>query len=1125
MPNNQINVGFHDESVASLGSIMSLGHSETQFTYTFGNFFHPFVGELIAKLNRDSLPGMLDATWQDGLKWDSLVPKPDSSPKSFDELWKDSLKPDNQALSNYFRTLYNPTEDNLVQVKYFPKEIDVSEHGPYANYNWELFFHIPLTIAVHLSKTQRFAEAQRWFHSIFDPTSNDQSVDPPKRFWKFLAFRRSDDSKTIDEIVRILSTPRSELSHEDQLLQDDIMNGYDAIRNKPFQPHAVARTRHLAYQYCVVMKYLDNLIAWGDHLFQQDTVESINEATQQYVLAANILGERPQQIPPLGTVGAKTFAQLKKGLGPIGDALVDLEGQFPFNLAAPNSRTSGSSAGDSSALFGIGRTLYFCIPRNDKLLGYWYTVANRLFKIRHCMNIAGIVRPLALFDPPLDPGMLVKAAAAGIDIGSIVSGLNQPIGPLRCLILIQKALELCGEVRNLGNALLSALEKGDAEHLALVRQHHEIQIQQMAQDVRFLQWKQAEEATESLRHSRATALERYHFYQRLLGLSVDNTDVPDELSIDRRELTEDNFDEAYAALVDQYARAVPEHVYPNLIRAPELVSDLIALQLSTGNLYLNRYEFLDLNVLGPAALVLRALSAGIDTTTAALAAVPDSYVDFQYWGIGGHAQLPGGTTLTNSGRSASGALTQLATISEFAASYASKAAGYQRRGDEWILQHNLAARELMQIGRQILTSLIAEQIAHHEYQSMQQQVANAQEVDQFLHDKFTNEDLYLWMQGEISRLYYEYYRFAFDTARKAERTMKQELMRPEVDTQDFVKFNYWDGGRKGLLSGEALYLDIKRMEMAYHDNNKRELELTRHVSLRQLNPLALLSLRATGTCQVTVPEWLYDLDCPGHYMRRMKSVALSIPSVVGPYTSVNCTLSLLKSSLRKSPIAGDDYARQGSEDDRFVDYIGAVQSIATSSGQNDSGMFETNLRDERFLPFEGAGVESTWKLDLPKDYRAFNYDTISDVILHIRYTARQGVDPTKVKAALDDLFQEASQSNLALLFSLRHDFPTEWSAFVNGAGDFTATIRKDYFPYFTQGKKITIIGLEFYDGKDVSKHHAVGSQAAWDTATADLGNNQAFTVTAGTDQAGPTQVLTRTASAQVFLIIRYTLRL
>ena len=63
------------------------------------------------------------------------------------------------------------------------------------------------------------------------------------------------------------------------------------------------------------------------------------------------------------------------------------------------------------------------------------------------------------------------------------------------------------------------------------------------------------------------------------------------------------------------------------------------------------------------------------------------------------------------------------------------------------------------------------------------------------------------------------------------------------------------------------------------------------------------------------------------------------------------------------------------------------------------------------------------------------------------------MNPTSVKAALDDLFQEANQSNLALLFSLRHDFPTEWSAFVNGGNDFSATIRKDYFPYFTQGKQ------------------------------------------------------------------------
>jgi hypothetical protein len=112
-----------------------------------------------------------------------------------------------------------------------------------------------------------------------------------------------------------------------------------------------------------------------------------------------------------------------------------------------------------------------------------------------------------------------------------------------------------------------------------------------------------------------------------------------------------------------------------------------------------------------------------------------------------------------------------------------------------------------------------------------------------------------------------------------------------------------------------------------------------------------------------------------------------------------------------------------------------------------------------------------------------------------------------------------------LLLSLRHDFPSEWSAFVNAKDNspFTATIRKDYFPYFTQGKAITIAGLELY-AADVSKHHSVGDQTAWDANTTDLSdkNKQAFTFTAKEDIAEP-KVLTRLAGAEVFLIIRYSL--
>ena len=869
------------------------------------------------------------------------------------------------------------------------------------------------------------------------------------------------------------------------------------------------------------MKYLDNLIAWGDHLFRQDTIESINEATQRYVLAANILGTRPQRIPKKGTTRPKTFAELKaKGLDEMGNALVELEGKFPFNLDLPQTENVDSDTAES--LFGIGRTLYFCVPRNKKMLSYWDTVADRLFKIRNCMNLDGVVRQLALFEPSINLSMLVKAAAAGLDVGSIVSGLNQPIGPIRSLFLIQKALELAGEVRGMGGALLSAIEKGDGERMALMRQGHEIKIQEMTQEVRFLQWKQSEESTKSLLGSRASVLERYNYYRSLLGLEPDNETVPEEILAERSKLTEENFDEVYSSLVEKYEKEIPVGDYSKL----KLVDDSSP-AFGQGNLYLTKNENVDLNVHAPEAREARMNAALVSISSQKQAALmPDFSLNLHYWGIGASSRLPGGgSSVALAGQLSTIYFNALASDHESKGSSASKTGSFERRANEWILQTNQAANELMQIGRQITGSLIAEQITHNEYLSIQGQIENSKEVDQFLHDKFSNEELYAWMQGEISRLYYEYYRFAFDTARQAEQTMKRELMRPEIDDRDFIKFNYWDGGRKGLLSGDALYLDCKRLEMAYHENNKREYELTKNISLRQLSPLSLLTLKSTGTCEVTIPEWLFDMDAPGHYMRRLKNVSISIPCVTGPYTSVNCTLTLLKSSIRKSSLLSDDEYPRVSEDERFIDYFSAVQSIVTSGSNNDSGLFETNLRDERFLPFEGYGAISTWKLELPADFRQFDYDTISDIILHIRYTARQGGVLLKGKATehLNELINQANTSQLSLLFSLKQDFSSEWHKFVTGTESFKVDIKRAQFSYISQGRDIIVNAISI---------HAISSEGVNSTIPSNIAGtlqsfsdalndkeNEEFELSLDVDN----EVLVRDSQANVFIVLKYTL--
>jgi hypothetical protein len=97
--------------------------------------------------------------------------------------------------------------------------------------------------------------------------------------------------------------------------------------------------------------------------------------------------------------------------------------------------------------------------------------------------------------------------------------------------------------------------------------------------------------------------------------------------------------------------------------------------------------------------------------------------------------------------------------------------------------------------------------------------------------KKTNKALYPWMQREVKGLYAQCFQFAFHIAKKAERTLQHELGNPELS---HLQFGYL-AGKEGLLAGKRLYLDIKRKEMAYHGLNQREYELTKHVSLFQVD--------------------------------------------------------------------------------------------------------------------------------------------------------------------------------------------------------------------------------------------------------------------------------------------------
>ena len=128
-----------------------------------------------------------------------------------------------------FREIFsdkNHTPSELVQRPYPVRDVDFTSSGAYSVYNWELFYHIPLAVAIQLSKNQRYEEAQRWFHYIFDPT-DDSDGPTPDRFWKVKPFQYT-EVKQIEEILVNLS------SGMDSPLRQNTLNSIAAWKDAPF---------------------------------------------------------------------------------------------------------------------------------------------------------------------------------------------------------------------------------------------------------------------------------------------------------------------------------------------------------------------------------------------------------------------------------------------------------------------------------------------------------------------------------------------------------------------------------------------------------------------------------------------------------------------------------------------------------------------------------------------------------------------------------------------------------------------------------------------------------------------------------------------------------------------------
>ena len=939
-----------------------------EVTYIFHPFYHPFVR----------------------LFWHQL------SAGGFELLYNPNLQqnPDQIDTSGtdvfIFNNYYKPTgivswdhDDTTGQDRQF---LDFRRSAPFSVYHWELFYHIPLYIAQLLSRNQQFEDAQKWFRYIFDPTR--QGSDPvPQRFWITKPFRNLSVSQVLGQEINAILLGVSQRTQSDL----DQVNNW---RNDPFDPFLLADMRlGVPYMKYCVMSSIDNIFSWADNLFASQSREAVEEATLLYINVQEMLGPQPIAVPPPKHAD-ESFDQLYPSLDAFANAMVEIENVIG-NAPVFGSPSTGPEGGSLPLL----QTFYFKIPPNQQLLDYWNKVNDRLYKLRHCQTASGAPLQLALFDAPIDPGLLIKARAAGLDISSVLSNMFAPLPNYRFTSLYTTAADFVSAVRAYGASLQAALEKADAGALALLQQTTAQQLLADGNQIQDWQIEQARTQITNFTQTKNLAQAKYEFYSTQEFMNEGENSAND-ISITTNVLT-------YAAAAIEYIGAIT-NLIPNFVVG----------------------------------------ASGFGASPVATA------------GVGGRDLAASATQVAAGNKS-------FATALDNTAKLLATNGSFHRRQDTWKQTAKESKITIDQVSAQLDGANIMLVIAQKNKDLHQEQIDNIQKQLDFLNNKFSNNDLYDWLVSVLSQTYFQSYQLAYQLCKQVEKCYQFELSIPDTS---FIQFGYWDSLYKGLLSGENLNQDLRRMQNSYLQQNIRRKENSRFFSLAVLDHVQFQNLLVTGSCDFSILESLLDNDYPGHFNRRITRVSVTVvyPNP-GKFDNIKATLTMVSNRVRISADVSGGYPENPvGTDSRFIyDYAPVPQSISLGNGQDDPGTFLTtlsnNLADPRYLPFENAGVISDWHFDMNQANNEVDLSTVGDVFIHIYYTSLDG--GAELQTAVEAVNAANQPSSGVKVFSALNDFASAWQSFIAtpaGVSNqlLTLNISALKFPVWTRGKTINVTSID-----------------------------------------------------------------
>lgn len=695
---------------------------------------------------------------------------------------------------------------------------------------------------------------------------------------------------------------------------------------KSYDPDAVAQNDPMHYKMNAFMRLLDITLGRGDAAYRKLERDSLTEAKVWYQRAMRLLGDAPWTSPGTG------WGDPALGEAASEDALND-------RLTALEKMIQGASAVDiirpqdaQQGLAVAGRTLF--LPEvNRVMLGYWEALRIRLYNLRHNLTLDGQPLNLPLYAAPADAKALMAAAVAAEAGGESALPVIQEVPALRFIPLMEGARTMASQLMQFGSAMQNILERQDAEALAelLTTQGAELAASSVTVQKQMLQELAAERVT----------------YEKSL--------------------------EAATVRHDHYRKLYEQNVNARELQAMDLQTT---------------------------SQTLAASAKGVLSAGAALGLAPNVF------------------GLANGGMKYDGPLNAVGigiTIAadglSIAGSRISQEEMYRRRREEWQIQYQSAEKEMAVVRAQLDALSVREtsvsmQIAHAELQSAQAQAQLA-----LFQSKFTGKTFYSWLRARLATIFYTWYDLTASRCMMAQKALQWE----KGDSATYLRTGTWSGAWAGLMSGEGLMLALGQMENAWVKWQKRELEVNRTVSLAALlngkltaeektltlneaintllsgkavetdNTALPLSKLTLENGQLAVNFGLKELGLAAGFESssslRIRSVAVSLPTLLGPYQDIRARL---RTDAQGLPAGCNE--------------------CSISSGMQDKGLFMPDGGDShprwgsQWLPFEGLNIAKagdtqdktvmTLSFEEAADEQKSLLENLSDIILHVQFTAR-----------------------------------------------------------------------------------------------------------------------------------------